>query len=42
MDATAFTLCQEQNLNIVVFDIHKKNALREVAQGKDEGTLVHN
>ena len=42
MDATAFTLCQEQNLNIVVFDIHKENALRDVVQGKDEGTLVHN
>lgn len=42
MDATAFTLCQEQNLNIVVFDIHKENALRDVVQDKDEGTLVHN
>ena len=42
MDTTAFTLCQEQNLNIVVFDIHKENALRDVVQGKDEGTLVHN
>ena len=42
MDATAFTLCQEQNLNIVVFDIHKENALRDVVQGKDEGTLVQN
>ena len=42
MDATAFTLCQEQNLNIVVFDIHKEGALRDVVLSKDEGTLVHN
>lgn len=42
MDATAFTLCQERNLNIVVFSIHKEGALKRVILGEDEGTLVHN
>ncbi|MDK4679270.1 UMP kinase [Kingella negevensis] len=42
MDTTAFTLCQERHLNIVVFSIHKEGALKDVVLGKDEGTLVHN
>ena len=42
MDSTAFTLCQERNLNIVVFDIQKMGALKSVVLGEDEGTLVHN
>ena len=42
MDTTAFTLCQERNLNIVVFSIHKEGALKHVILGEDEGTLVHN
>lgn len=42
MDATAFALCRERRLNIVVFDIHKDGALKNVILGQDEGTLVHN
>nr|UOP04330.1 UMP kinase [Conchiformibius kuhniae] len=42
MDATAFALCRERRLNIVVFDIHKTGALKNVILGADEGTLVHN
>ena len=42
MDATAFTMCQERNLNIVVFSIRKASALKNVVLGADEGTLVHN
>lgn len=42
MDTTAFTLCQERNLNIVVFGITKEGALKRVIMGEDEGTLVHN
>lgn len=41
MDATAFALCREQKLNIVVFAIAKEGALKRVIQGEDEGTLVH-
>lgn len=42
MDATAFALCRERKLNIVVFDIHKTGALKNVMFGANEGTLVHN
>lgn len=42
MDATAFTLCRERDLNIVVFGIQKEHALKRVVLGEDEGTLVHN
>jgi uridylate kinase len=41
MDATALTLCRDQKLPINVFSIFKKNALRRVVAGEDEGTLVH-
>ena len=41
MDATALTLCRDQNLPINVFSIFKKGALRRVVLGEDEGTLVH-
>jgi uridylate kinase len=41
MDATAFALCRDQKLPIKVFDITKPGALRRVATGQDEGTLVH-
>ncbi|MDO5638554.1 MAG: UMP kinase [Neisseria sp.] len=41
MDATAFALCREQKLNIVVFGIAKEGALKRVIAGEDEGTLVH-
>ena len=41
MDATAFTLCRDQKLNICVFSIFKPGALKRVVLGEDEGTLVH-
>lgn len=41
MDATAFALCRDQNLNIKVFSIFKDGALLRVVLGEDEGTLVH-
>jgi len=41
MDATALTLCRDQKLPINVFSIFKKDALRRVIVGEDEGTLVH-
>jgi uridylate kinase len=42
MDATALTLCRDQNLPISVFSIFKPGALKRVILGEDEGTLVHN
>jgi uridylate kinase len=41
MDATALTLCRDQKLPINVFNIFKKDALKRVVLGEDEGTLVH-
>ncbi len=40
MDMTAFTLCQENKLPIVVFDIHKKGNLLQLLKGEDIGTTV--
>ena len=40
MDMTAFTLCQENNLPIIVFDMNKQGNLLNVVSGKAVGTLV--
>ncbi len=40
MDMTAFTLCRENNLPIVVFDINTKSNLKDIVEGKPIGTLV--
>src|SRR5688500_241361 len=41
MDATALTLCRDQNLPLNVFSIFKAGALKRVVMVEDEGTLVH-
>lgn len=41
MDMTAFTLCQENDLPIVVFDMNKAGNLMKLASGEPVGTLVH-
>ncbi len=40
MDMTAFTLCQENNLPIIVFDMNKSGNLLNILQGKGSGTLI--
>ncbi len=40
MDATALTLCRDQNLPICVFSIFKKDGLKRVIMGENEGTRV--
>jgi uridylate kinase len=40
MDMTAFTLCMENKLPIIVFDMNKKGNLLKVAQGEPAGTLI--
>lgn len=40
MDMTAFTLCKENNIPIIVFDMNKIGNLRRIVQGEDIGTLV--
>ena len=41
MDTTAFTLSQENNLPIVVFDMNKEDNLLKVCQGENIGTTVY-
>jgi uridylate kinase len=40
MDMTAFTLCMENNLPIIVFDMNKPGNLMRVVMGEQVGTLV--
>jgi uridylate kinase len=41
MDMTAFTLCQENNLPIIIFDMNKPGNLMKIVRGDEVGTLVH-
>lgn len=40
MDTTAFTLCEENNIPIIVFDVNQVGNLRKIVQGEKIGTLV--
>jgi uridylate kinase len=40
MDMTAFTLCKENDLPIIVFDMNKPDNLLKLIQGEEIGTLV--
>lgn len=40
MDKTAFTLCQENNLPIVVFNIFQKGNLQRLLQGEHLGSII--
>jgi uridylate kinase len=40
MDMTAFTLCNENNLPIIVFDMNKRGNLKKLVDGEPLGTLV--
>jgi uridylate kinase len=40
MDMTAFTLCMENKLPIIVFDMNKKGNLLRIANGEEAGTLI--
>ncbi len=42
MDMTAFTLCRENNLDIIVFDMDTVGNLEKVLSGENIGTRVHN
>ncbi|MAQ22563.1 MAG: UMP kinase [Flammeovirgaceae bacterium] len=41
MDMTAFTLCKENNLPIIVFDMNKPGNLVKLVEGKKVGTLIY-
>ena len=40
MDMTAFTLCRENNMPIVVFDMNGKGNLQKVVNGQKTGTII--
>ena len=40
MDMTAFTLCKENELPVIVFNMNKKGNLKKVITGEEIGTLV--
>lgn len=40
MDMTAFTLCMENKLPIIVFDMNQKGNLLKIVSGEEAGTLI--
>ena len=42
MDLTAFTMCKENNLSIIVFDMDTEGNLERVIEGEKIGTVVSN
>ena len=42
MDLTAFTMCKENNMPIIVFDMNRKGNLADLISGKKVGTIVKN
>jgi uridylate kinase len=41
MDATAISLCMENKLPIIVFDLWEEGNIRRVVTGEPVGSLVH-
>jgi uridylate kinase len=42
MDSTAFTMCRDNNMPIVVFDMNKTGNLSKLIEGDEVGTVVSN
>ena len=42
MDTTATSLCMNNNIPIIVFDINEKGNLKKLIDGKEIGTIVEN
>jgi len=42
MDSTAFTMCRDNNMPLIVFDMNKKGNLMKLVEGEKTGTLVSN
>ncbi len=40
MDLTAFTMCQENNVPIIVFDMNKPGNLKKIIEGENIGSIV--
>lgn len=41
MDLTAFTLCEENKMPVIVFDMNKPGNLLRICKGEPCGTLIH-
>ena len=41
MDSTAFTLCMDNDIPIIVFDIGKNGNITQALAGKEIGTIIH-
>jgi uridylate kinase len=41
MDSTALSLCKDNHLPIVVFNLNDEGALEAIVRGQHHGTLVH-
>ncbi len=41
MDLTAFSLCKDNKLPIIVFNLFEKGNLKKIIEGKQIGTIVH-
>lgn len=41
MDMTAFTLCSENKMPVIVFDVHEAGNLQKILNGDRCGTLIH-
>lgn len=42
MDSTAFTMCRDNNMPLIVFDMNKSGNLKKLVDGEKVGTLVSN
>ena len=42
MDSTAFTMCRDNNMPIIVFNMNKTGNLMKVVTGSETGTLIYN
>ncbi|MBN1143077.1 MAG: UMP kinase [Bacteroidales bacterium] len=42
MDLTAFTMCRENNVPILVFDMNTPGNLKKILEGKEVGSIIHN
>ena len=40
MDSTAFTMCRDNNMPIIVFDMNTRGNLRKIVNGEKKGTLI--
>jgi uridylate kinase len=40
MDSTAFTMCRDNNMPVIVFDMNTRGNLKKVVEGKGNGTIV--